>query len=138
MRFKFLDHFSDFGKLIIRVGLGVTYMFVHGLSKITGGPDTWQGLGSSISYVGIDFLHTFWGFMAAFAEFFGGLFLLLGLFYRPALFLLSITMIVAAIYHMSSGDPITTTSHSLKMAIVFIGMIFMSPGRYSLDRKVFR
>lgn len=138
MQFKFLEHFSDLGKLFMRIGLGLSYMFIHGHSKIMGGPDTWHGLGGRMEYLGIDFLPTFWGFMAAFAEFFGGLFLILGLFYRPAVFLLAVTMVVAAVYHMADGDPITTTSHSLKMAIVFIGMIFMSPGKYSLDRYVFR
>ncbi len=133
MQFKFLERFSGLGMLFLRIGLGLTYMFVHGYGKITGGTETWQGLGSRMSNLGIEFMHTFWGFMAAFAEFFGGLFLLLGLFYRPALVLLAITMIVATIYHIESGDPLTTTSHSMKMAIVFIGMLFLSPGRYSID-----
>ena len=108
-------------------------MFIHGYGKITGGPERWEGLGSSMSYFGIEFLHTFWGFMAAFAEFFGGLLLLLGLFYRPALVLLAITMIVATVHHIESGDPLTTISHSMKMGIVFIGLLFLSPGRFSID-----
>ena len=138
MQFKFLENFSNFAMLFMRIGLGLSYMLIHGWSKITGGPETWEGIGSRMSYVGVEFMPVFWGFMASFAEFFGGLLLLLGLFYRPAVALLAITMFVATAYHLGTGDGWGGSAHSLKMAVVFIGMLFMTPGRYSLDRILFK
>jgi len=71
------------GLMIIRLGLGIAFM-IHGAPILMGGPEKWQVLGGAMGYLGINFLPTFWGFMAAFSEFFGALFLILGLFFKPA------------------------------------------------------
>ena len=73
----------DLGLLIIRIGIGISFM-IHGYPKLVGGVETWKELGEVMQMVGINFVPAFWGFMAAFAEFFGGLFLMLGLFFAPA------------------------------------------------------
>ncbi|MEZ4689878.1 MAG: DoxX family membrane protein [Ignavibacteria bacterium] len=64
-----LGKHSDLGILIIRIGIGISFILVHGLGKITGGPALWEKLGGAMSSFGINFLPTFWGFMAAFSEF---------------------------------------------------------------------
>ena len=126
----------DLGLLILRIGIGIMFM-IHGWPKIAGGAEMWTAIGGSMTNLGIDFAPTFWGFMAAFAEFFGGLFLALGLFWRPVLMLLVITMIVAAIHHLTAGDGIGGSSHAIEAGIVFFGLIFIGPGRYSLDANFF-
>ena len=57
-----------------------------------------------MSHVGITWMPVFWGFMAMFAEFFGGVFLLLGILVRPAATLMLITMGIAIAANISSGD----------------------------------
>ena len=131
MWFNFLDRYRDAGLLILRLGMGLFYMFEHGMDKLLGGPEQWQGLGERAEYVGIEFLPGMWGFMASFAEFFGGLLLILGLFFRPAAFLLLCTMIVATAFHIGSG--IGSPVHSGKMAVLFFSLLFIGPGKYSLD-----
>ncbi len=133
MFLKFLSKYSDFGLLIIRVGLGGMFMF-HGMPKITGGPDKWVKIGSAIKYVGIDFFPVFWGFMAAFSEFFGGIFLILGLYFRPVCILLTITMAVAANMHLTKGEGLLRASHAIENCIVFLSLIFVGPGKYSIDK----
>lgn len=130
------ERWKDHGLLFARVGLGV--MFVgHGWGKLTGGPERWAKVGSAMSNFGIEFGHTFWGFMAAFAEVGGGLLLAVGLLTRPALALLIVTMIVAAVRHLAAGDPFTKWSHATEAAIMFIGLFLIGPGRFSLDRRIF-
>lgn len=126
----------DFGLLLLRVGIGIMFM-LHGWPKIAGGPEKWTALGGALETFGIYFAPGFWGFMAAFAEFFGGLFFALGLFWRPTLLLLVITMIVAAAKHLAAGDGLMGSSHAIEAGIAFLGLLIIGPGRYSLDAKFF-
>lgn len=127
--------YRNIGILILRVGLGIM-MMLHGYPKLFGGPEMWVQLGAETQALGINFAPLFFGFIASVTEFFGGLFMILGLFFRPALILLTVVMAVAAASHISAGDGFTDTSHSIELAIVFIGMLFLGPGEISLDKKL--
>jgi len=111
-------------------------MFImHGLPKLTGGPEKWAMLGDTMKSLGIDFAPTVWGFMGAFSECVGGLLLAIGLFTRPACIALLATMIVAASMHISKGDPFVKYSHAVEAGILFISLILIGPGKYSLDAQ---
>lgn len=135
--FSFMDRYRDYGLLVIRVGVGVIFMF-HGWPKITGGVEMWERLGGAMSVFGIGFAPVFWGFMAAFSEFFGGLLIALGLFSRPAAFLMFFTMVVASLMHITGGDGFSRFSHPLKLVFVFFGLILTGPGKYSIDAGLAR
>lgn len=124
----------DIGLLIIRLGMGAMFI-VHGWGKLVGGPDKWEKIGEKVSYFGLEFGYTFFGFMASFAEVFGGLFLILGILWIPANFLLIMTMVVAAQFHIVNGDPFSKISHPIEAAIVFLALIFTGPGKYRLFSK---
>lgn len=126
------------GLLFLRMGIGFQ-MIHHGLPKITGGTEKWIKLGSKMSLIGLDFAPVFWGFMAAFAEFGGGILIFIGLFSRPASFLLAFTMLVAAIYHWSEPEAtFMNASHALELLFVFIALYITGPGKYSLDSRLHR
>ena len=72
------------------------------------------------------------GFMAAFSEVFGGLFLVLGILWIPANLLLLLTMVVATQYHISNGDSFPDLSHSIEAGILFLALIFIGTGKYRL------
>ncbi|MBW7997376.1 MAG: DoxX family protein [Candidatus Glassbacteria bacterium] len=129
---SFLDRYRDHGLLLIRVGVGVLFM-MHGWPKITGGVETWEKVGGAIGVFGIGFAPVFWGFMAAFSEFFGGLLLAVGLFSRGAAFLLFCTMVTASTMHITGGDGFERFSHPLKLVFVFGGLMLAGPGRFSID-----
>ena len=73
-----LDKHRDIGLLLLRVGIGIMFMF-HGYPKLAGGSEGWTKLGGALSALGVNFAPTFMGLMAALSEFGGGLLLVLGL-----------------------------------------------------------
>ncbi len=132
MILRSLDKYRDVGLLILRVGIGIMFMG-QGLPKLIAGPEKWLILGGTMNALGVDFAPMAWGFMAAFSEFAGGMLLALGFFTRPACFFLLTTMIVATSMHISKGDPFLKYSHAMEAGILFLGLLFIGPGKYSLD-----
>ncbi len=131
------DKFRDLGLLLLRVGIGGMFM-AHGWPKLAGGERAWTKLGKSMVHVGIDFAPTFWGFMAAMGEFFGGLAFALGIGFTPAVLLLLSTMIVAATMHVRKGDGFVAASHAIEAGIVFASMLLVGPGKHTLADKLKR
>lgn len=125
---------TDIGLLVIRVGVGLMFLFVHGGPKLMAGPPMWEQVGGAMAVVGIGVAPVFWGFMAALSEGLGGLLLALGLFTRPAALFMTLTMAVASTMHLSHGDGLQTASHAIELGFVFLGLVLTGPGRHSLDR----
>lgn len=134
MFLDFLGKYKDFGLLLMRLGIGASYIYVHGWGKISGGPDRWRGVGNAMGNLGVNFLPVVWGFAAACTEFVGGIFILLGFFFRPSVVFIIIVMIVAALNHVSNGDPFSRIAYPLEMAFALTGLLFLGPGKYNLEK----
>lgn len=126
-----LEKYRDVGLLILRIGVGLGFLFYHGWGKLVGGAERWTNVGGVMSRIGIDFGHTFFGFMAALSETLGGVLLALGLFTRPVCLFIGFTMLMASISHYTSGRG--NPGNAMKFLFVFIGLFFIGPGKYSLD-----
>lgn len=135
MSLKFLDKYRDEGLLILRIGIGIMFT-MHGWPKISAGPAMWEKLGMATGAVGIHFAPTFFGFMAALAEFGGGLCLIFGFMTRLACIFLFIDMAVASAMHLTKGDGLNVASHAIEAGILFLSLIFIGAGKYSLDEKI--
>ncbi len=129
-----LERYRDFGLLLLRLGLGAMFVW-HGAPKLTGGFETWTLLGGAMANFGITAVPPLWGFLAAVSELGGGVCLILGIAMRPACVFLLATMIVAATHHLAKGDGLAGASHAIEVGIVFLALIIVGPGRYSIDRK---
>jgi putative oxidoreductase len=131
------DKFMHLGLVIIRVGVGITIM-LHGLA-LFGGPKTWAFVGKGAwALFGVTSSPAFWGFCAKFVEFFGGICLILGLFVTPAAILLSHNMVWAVFYWLAKDKAYPPILQPIENGIVFFSLIFLGPGKYSLDHLLFR
>ena len=128
-----LGNYKNTGLLIIRVGLGIMFIY-HGYPKLMGGTKGWEHLGESMKYVGIHFLPVMWGLLAAVTELLGGFLLIIGLAFRPACVFLLINLVVAALMQLRTGG-LGDAAHAIEDAIMFAGLIFIGPGKYSVDKK---
>ena len=127
----------DIGLLILRAGLGLMFVTQHGWDKISH-PAEWAKYGAAMGNLGVHFAPQFWGFMAAFSEFAGGICLVLGLLTRPMAGLIAFTMTVAMVMHLHGGDGFAKAQIPLQYGIVALVLLLTGPGRVSLDRLIFR
>jgi putative oxidoreductase len=117
------------GMLILRVGAGVL-MIPHGYDKLVKFSEmapkfmNFMGLGSTLSLS-----------LVIFAEFFCGMFLVLGLFTRLAAIPLIIDMAVAT-FMAHNGDIFGEAEHSALFMIIFITILLCGPGRASVDGMI--
>jgi putative oxidoreductase len=139
MIFCYLSRYRDLGLLILRILIGLSFL-AHGLPKLEGGSEYWIKLGKSMAFVGVTSYPIFWGLMSALTESVGGFLLLIGFCFRPACLFLVINMAVATMmhFHMTPGgfmDKWFVASHAIELGSVFLSLLLIGPGRFSMDRE---
>jgi putative oxidoreductase len=134
---NFLNRNRDIGVLLIRIGIGLAFVFVYGEAKMFAGLELWTKLGGAMSNIGITFAPAFWGFLSASAEFLGGIFFTIGLFTRPVAFFMAFNMFVAAMMHVSMHDQWSKVITPIQLFCVFLAIVFIGAGKYSLDNLFF-
>ena len=127
----------DLGIFLLRVGFGLSMLIFHGYGKLVGGPEKWAKIGGSLQTFGIDFYPVFWGFMAAFAEFFCSAFIIAGIFFMPATLLLSVNMIVAVLFHLylpeeSPAAGWSGASNAIEYLFAYVALMVTGPGKYRI------
>ncbi len=117
----------DVGLLILRVGLSVSLLVLHGYGKIgrflegSGKFPDPLGIGSSLSLG-----------LAGFAEFVCALAIVLGFATRLATIPIVVTMGVAVLI-VHAGDPLGDKELALLYLIGFVAIFCTGPGRISVD-----
>ena len=130
--------FPETSYLLLRFFTGVMMCYYHGWSKLMADSSRWERLGNALTYwIGLDSLKVTFGFLAAFSESIGSLLIAIGLFTRPATFLLGITMTVASSKKISEAG-IDGAELPLLFLILCFVIILKGPGKLSLDRFLFK
>jgi putative oxidoreductase len=136
-----LKNYTDAALLFLRLSLGSFYIYAHGWPKLEGGIAKWRVVGTAMHHLGVTFAPAFWGFMAASAESVGCLLLIIGFLFRPSCLMLVITLIVASVSDYASAGAhadafvrFTKASHAIELCLVFFALMFIGPGRFSVDK----
>ena len=134
--FNFLGKYRDSAPLVLRIMLGLTLVFAHGLPKVMA-PDRWEREGQAMANFGITFAPVFWGFMAGATELVAGICFLIGFAVRPAALMVIFIMFVATVNNLvTAGSVAGGRSHPIDFAAGALALMLMGAGLYSVDRKI--
>ncbi|RXJ70617.1 oxidoreductase [Veronia nyctiphanis] len=125
-----------YGTLALRVPVGIIFM-AYGGQKLFGwfGGFGLEATGQWMSSIGLT-PGLLMAFLAGSAEFFGGLFILLGLLTRPASLVLAFTMMVAIFaVHFEHGLFVANNGYAFGLSLLAasISLTFSGAGKASLD-----
>lgn len=124
--------YNDYALLMLRVFIGLTMAFSHGLGKVPP-PDM---LVSGLESMGFP-MPFFFAWAASLAEFAGGILLALGLLTRPAALSMTITMAVAA-FVAHAADPFAKKEMALLYLVTSAFICLVGAGKISLDSLLFK
>lgn len=138
---KLLSSNAQYAPLILRVPVGIILM-AHGSQKLFGwfGGYGLEGTGKWMASIGIE-PGMLMAFLAGSGEFFGGMFLLLGLLTRPAACVTAFTMVVAIFsVHINNGLFLSNNGYEYALALLAVctSLIFSGSGKLSLDQAILR
>ncbi|WP_052260900.1 DoxX family protein [Photobacterium gaetbulicola] len=133
---KTLSSPVSFAPLALRVPAGIIFM-AHGAQKLFGwfGGYGLEGTGKWMASIGLEPGYLM-AMMAGGAEFFGGLFILLGLLTRPTALVLAVTMVVAIVtVHLDKGLFISNGGYEFGLALLAmsVSLLVSGAGRLSVD-----
>lgn len=127
---------ESYADLALRVPLGIIFM-AHGAQKLFAwfGGYGLEGTGQWMASIGLEpgFLMAL---LAGSAEFFGGLFILLGLLTRPTALVLAFTMLVAIVaVHLPNGLFMSNNGYEFGLALLAgsVSLMISGAGRVSAD-----
>ena len=115
------------GLLILRAFIGAA-LLTHGWGKMFGGLEQFTGFVASLGVP----LPQAMAFLAAFAESFGAILLVVGLLTRPAAFLIAATMAVAAL-GAHKGQPFAQQEAAWLYFFPALLFLLKGAGKWSLD-----
>lgn len=130
---------AGFDTLALRLAAGVIFT-AHGAQKLFGwiGGYGLEGTAGWMASIGIEPGYLM-ALMAGSAEFFGGLFLILGLLVRPSAIVLALTMVVAIVtVHLEHGLFMSNNGYEFALALlaISIGLAVRGAGSLSLDSTI--
>jgi putative oxidoreductase len=122
---------ADAGLLLLRVVAGASLAAAHGLGKM---PPR-QRFVERVGAMGFPEPEVF-AWLSGFAELGGGLLLAIGLFTRPAAFLIAANFVVVVLL-AHQGDPFGDREKGLLFLSIAALYLFTGAGRFSLDAMLF-
>jgi putative oxidoreductase len=125
---RYLDRLQPLGLLALRLVLG-TVMIGHGYGKVFGGLSRHVQLVTSLGLPG------WWAYLSAFAEFFGGILLIVGLLTRVASLAILIDMFVAIwkVHWKNGMFGKGGYEFQLTLAAIAFALIFFGAGPIAMD-----
>ena len=132
MRMAFLAKYSDFGLLLLRLSIGVLFI-LYTAPPLLSGPSAWAHFGNGARNFGIHSHFQAWGFIAALLGCVGAVLVIFGLFFRPGILVLLVLAIAHAI-GVKHGSGFRVALPSIEMCFVLAGVLFVGPGKYSVDK----
>lgn len=130
---QFLGKYRETGLLLIRASIGLIFIILVA-PVLWNGQGSWEHFGSAMRDLDFHSHYKFWGFTGALLACAGGVLMILGLFFRVGvLFVLVVT--VVHLVGIWGGGGFYSRMPSLEMAILLVSLLFIGPGKYSVDKN---
>ncbi|WFB50261.1 DoxX family protein [Vibrio coralliilyticus] len=130
---------AGYSALALRIPVGIIFM-AHGAQKLFGwfGGYGLEGTGQWMASIGLG-PGILMAFLAGSAEFFGGLFILLGLLTRPASIALAFTMLIAIFsVHFENGLFMSNNGYEFGLALMAasVSLALSGSGKAAVDQFI--
>ena len=132
MRLAFLAKYREAGLLLIRVSIGILFI-LYTASVLIGGPKAWAHFGAGANHFGLHSHLQFWGFLGSLLGCLGGVLMIFGLFFRIGV-LLVLVLAIGHAFSVYEGTGFRVALPSIEMCFVLVGILFIGPGKYSVDK----
>lgn len=127
MNFLSSFHNKSFGLLLIRIALGIVFIY-HGWAKISN-MDTFISMFAGMG------INTFFTYVVAYVEFIGGILMILGICVREVALLFAITMLVAIkVVHFKNGFSNMAGGYEYPFTLLLASLatVFTGAGKYTI------
>src|SRR6266567_2460597 len=131
---QFLSKYRETGLLLFRASLGLIFIILIA-PILWSGTNSWEHFGSAMRHLDFHSHYKFWGFVGATAGCAGGILMILGLFFRIGVLLNLIITIIHFVGLWDSHTNFGTRLPALEMAIILLSLLFIGPGKYSVDKN---
>jgi putative oxidoreductase len=130
---QFLGKYRETGLLLFRASIGLIFIILIA-PVLWNGSGSWERFGSAMRHLDFHSHFTFWGFAGALLGCVGGVLMLLGLFFRVGVLLTMAVTLVHLVGIWGRGG-FGSRLPALEMAILLLGLLFVGPGKYSVDKS---
>lgn len=128
------DQKVNAGLLLMRLGL-TAVLLIHSVPKLSAGVNTWHSIGTTLSFINIGVPPKILGFAMLILESLGAVSFVCGSFFRIACTVLFVLFsLYAYTYYRINYQ--TLMLWSIGLASVFLGLLYVGPGRYAIAVKV--
>ncbi|WP_158969396.1 DoxX family protein [Paraglaciecola sp. L3A3] len=136
---KLLSTTAGLAPLALRIPVGITFI-AHGAQKLFAsfGGYGLEGTGQWMASIGLEPGYLM-ALLAGSAEFFGGIFILIGLLTRPTALVLAITMLVAIFtVHIENGLFMSNNGYEFALALlaITVSLVFSGSGKLAVDNLI--
>jgi len=125
---------NNSGLLIMRLGLAAA-LLIHAVPTLIAGDSAWQSVGRTLNFINIGLPQTLLGFIFLILAALGAVSLLFGYFFRIACIVLFALFGLYFFNYFSIGYK-SLMLWSAGLASVFLGLVFVGPGRYAIAVKL--
>lgn len=132
MRLTFLAKYREAGLLLIRVSIGLLFI-LYTAPVLISGPKAWAHFGAGAGHFGLPSHFQLWGFLGSLLGSLGGVLMIFGLFFRIGVLLVLVLALGHAIA-VYKGTGFRVALPSTEMCFVLAGLLFLGPGKYSVDK----
>ena len=129
----FLSKYRETGLLLFRASIGLIIIMLIA-PVLWSGQGSWERFGSAMRHLDFHSHYTFWGFLGALLGCAGAVLMVLGLFFRVGVLLTLIVTIVDLVAIWETRGDFHSRLPALEMAIRLLCLLFIGPGKYSVDK----